>query len=533
MLDVPERNPSESSFLLSTMPAGRSEAYLACGVVLALVVVLLATTPYARTPLDEWALLLPAYAAAVVVSELLTAVLLMALFSVQRSPAILVLASGYLCSGLLMVPWALTFPGVFAPTGLLGAGVQSTATIAAVSRIGFPLFVIFYALLNRSDQGMHLASVRSRGAILASATGVVMFVAAVTLLSVVLQDDLPTFMLDARRVSDTWRYVPAFALFLHLVAIICLVRGRRSVLDLWLIVVICTLIIEVLLLSYISAGRLSLGWWVGRFCGLASASIVLIVLLAETTTLYGRLIRSILSERRTREARLTGLETLAASIAHEVNQPLASMVTNAAAGLRWIEREGPDLKQTKAALKRIVDDGHRAGLVIEATRSMFRNGARERVRADLNGIILEVLRCARPELQNAHVSVRTELDQHLPSVTCSPMQMQQVLGNLIANAIDSMLGAPDGGRVLTVKSSISAGGDAQVAVEDLGSGLAPADKDRIFEPFYTTKPDGMGMGLMFCRSVIEAHGGRLWATDNHPQGAVFHFTLPANTDDPS
>ena len=111
--------------------------------------------------------------------------------------------------------------------------------------------------------------------------------------------------------------------------------------------------------------------------------------------------------------------------------------------------------------------------------------------------------------------------------------MQQVLGNLITNAIDSMLGTPDGGRMVTIKSSISTGGDAQVSVEDLGTGLAPADKDRIFEPFYTTKPHGMGMGLMFCRSVIEAHGGRLWATENHPQGAAFHFALPANADDPS
>lgn len=513
------------------MPVGRSEAYLAGGVVLALIAVLLVTAPYARVPLEEWALLLPAYAAAVIVSELLTAVLLMALFSVQRSTAMLILASGYLFSGLLMVPWALTFPGIVAPSGLIEGGVQSTAMIAAVRRIGFPLFIIGYAVLNRSAHGVHLTSIGARTTIFAATLGVIALVVAVALYGVVLQDFLPAFMLDARRTSDTWQYVPVLALLLHIAAAILLLSGRRSVLDLWLIVVVCTLIIEVLLLSYISGGRLSLGWWAGRFCGLASASIVLIVLLAETTTLYGRLIRSILSERRTREARLAGMETLAASIAHEVNQPLASMVTNAAAGLRWIEREGPDLKQTKAALKRIVDDGHRAGLIIEATRSMFRNGARERVRADLNGIILEVLKYARLELQNARVSVRTELDQRLPSVTCSPMQMQQVLYNLIANSIDSMLGAPNGGRMLTIKSSISEGGDTQVSVEDLGSGLAPADKDRIFEPFYTTKPDGMGMGLMFCRSVIEAHGGRLWATDNQPQGAIFHFMLPANADD--
>jgi signal transduction histidine kinase len=183
---------------------------------------------------------------------------------------------------------------------------------------------------------------------------------------------LPQFMSDARNVSALWQYVPATAVFLYLTGFTVLWTRRRSVLDLWLMVALCTLLIEILLLSYLSAGlRLSVGWWAGRLYGFTSASVVLLVLLSETTTLYGRLASSVAAERRAREARLTSMEAMSASIAHEVNQPLASMVTNADAGLRWLGRKSPDLEETRAALKRIVSDGHRTGKVIEGIRTMF------------------------------------------------------------------------------------------------------------------------------------------------------------------
>jgi len=151
----------------------------------------------------------------------------------------------------------------------------------------------------------------------------------------------------------------------------------------------------------------------------------------------------------------------------------------------------------------------------------------------LNDIVLNALERARLDLRSGRISVRTELDRHLPSVTCNAMQMQQVVFNLIANAVDGMARTPESERVLTITSSFSHPGDALVRIGDTGSGIALTDKERIFEPFFTTKPNGMGMGLMFCRSVIEGHGGRLWAMDNQPRGAVFHFTLPANDEDPS
>jgi signal transduction histidine kinase len=220
------------------------------------------------------------------------------------------------------------------------------------------------------------------------------------------------------------------------------------------------------------------------------------------------------------------MEALSASIAHEINQPLASMVTNADAGLRWLDKKSPDVAEAQAALRRIVSDGHRAGNVIKGIGAMFKKGARERVPLDLNRLIDEVLRRSQGEAQLGRVTVEAELDEALPPVTGNPVQLQQVVSNLVANAIDAMDSVTKRPRVLRVTSRLQESGEVLVSVEDSGTGVDPKHKDRIFEPFFTTKSDGMGMGLMFCRSIIEANGGRLWTTDNVPQGAIFQFTLP-------
>lgn len=517
--------------LLTTSPPSRNQRRLALCLVVALVGALLVTVPFARVPLTNTEVLLPAYAGAILVIELITAALLLALFSVQRSRAVLVLALGYLFSGLMVVPWALTFPGIFGPFGLLDSGLQSTAWIATLRRLGFPLFVLAYALLKDAASPVGSSGGSVRRTILGSVAGVVTVAFGLTWLIVTGDDALPQFMSDTRNVSELWQYVPATAVFLYLTGLTLLWARRRSMLDLWLMVVLCALLIELVLLSYISAGtRLSAGWWAGRFYGFTSASLVLLVLLLETTTLYARLARSVSAERRARENRMMAMEALSASIAHEVNQPMASMVTNANAGLRWLGRKSPDLEETRATLKRIVSDGHRAGKVIEGIRSMYKKSAQERVPLNLNQLVGEVLRRSQREAQLGRVSVEAELDERLPLITGNPIQLQQVVSNLVANAIDAMGSVTGRSRVLCVKSGRQAPGSVLVSVRDSGTGLDPENKDRIFEPFFTTKSDGMGMGLMFCRSIVEAHGGQLWATDNVPHGTIFQFTLPDNED---
>lgn len=519
-------------FLLTTVPASRDQYRLATGVLVVLVAALLVTVPFARTPLENTLVFVPAYAFAVFIIDLITAALLLALFSIQRSRAVLALSIGYFFSGLMVMPWALTFPGVSALFGLSDAGLQTTAAIATLRRLGFPLFVLAYALLKDRDSSIHHSRSSVGRMILGSVAGVVAITGGLTWLIVTTDDALPQLMSDERNVSELWRYVPATAVLLYLAGLVVLWTRRSSVLDLWLMVVLCTLLIELVLLSYVSAGlRLSVGWWAGRAYGFISASIVLLVLLWETMTLYARLARSVTAERRAREARLTAMEAFSASIAHEIKQPLASMVTNADAGTRWLDRPTPELAEARAALGRIVKDGHRTGKVIESISTMFRKGSQERVSVHLNPLIDETLRRCRGEVQFGRIAIEVELSEHLPLVRGSPIQLQQVISNLVDNAIDAMSAVTDRERILRVKSAIEDSGRILVSVEDSGTGMDPNCKERFFEPFFTTKPDGMGMGLMFCRSVIEAHGGRLWMTDNHPHGAIVQFTLPS-ADDP-
>jgi len=217
---------------------------------------------------------------------------------------------------------------------------------------------------------------------------------------------------------------------------------------------------------------------------------------------------------------------MTASIAHEINQPLAAIVANGSAGLRWLARTPPDLGEVRESIEEIVREGQRAVDVVRSVRSMFKSKEElVRVSFDLNRLIDEVLALIQGTLQRHHIIVRTELDGLLTSMTGSPVQLQQVFFNLVNNAVEAMEFVDE--RVILIKTKLDESGEIHVTVEDSGSGIDQKDMDRIFGSFFTTKVDGMGMGLSICRSIIESHGGRLWATPGHPRGTIFRFTLPA------
>jgi signal transduction histidine kinase len=236
---------------------------------------------------------------------------------------------------------------------------------------------------------------------------------------------------------------------------------------------------------------------------------------------------SAMQSELTRVARLTTMGQVAASIAHEINQPLAAIVANGNAGSRWLAIATPNLDEARAAFKRIVTDGHRAGEVIGSIRSIFRKDDQGRAPLDVNELIREVLRLMHVELRNERVSTRTELINELPKVSGNRVQLQLVVRNLIINAIEAMSSVTDRGRVLHVKSEFFGPSGVLVAVADSGPGIDPKSTDRIFDAFFTTKPRGMGMGLSICRSIVEAHGGKLSASPDHPHGSVFQAVLPA------
>jgi C4-dicarboxylate-specific signal transduction histidine kinase len=228
--------------------------------------------------------------------------------------------------------------------------------------------------------------------------------------------------------------------------------------------------------------------------------------------------------------RVTTLGELAASIAHEVNQPLAAVVANAEAGLRWLRRGTPDVDAACRSVEWIIDDGNRASEVIRRVRALAKKSDVEMVPLDVNDVVRESIALVQRELISHQVSLRTELASPLPMVLGDRVQLQQVIINLVMNGIEAMQSVTDRSRELVIRSSQDETRQVIVSVTDCGAGISAEDVDRLFNPFFTTKSSGMGMGLSICRSIMEGHGGRLWATANVPHGATFQFTVPVSAD---
>jgi C4-dicarboxylate-specific signal transduction histidine kinase len=226
-----------------------------------------------------------------------------------------------------------------------------------------------------------------------------------------------------------------------------------------------------------------------------------------------------------RVSRVTTMGELTASLAHEVNQPIAAAVTNANTCLRWLTRDQPDLEEAREAASRIVKDATRAAGIISRVRLLFKKSTPQRELVDVNEAIREMIVLLRSEASRYNITVRMELAADLPRTMGDRVQLQQVLMNLIVNSIDAMKEV-DGARELAVKSQRTEKEEVLVSVSDTGVGLPPEQTEQIFNAFFTTKPHGTGMGLRISRSIVESHGGRLWAANNSPRGASFHFALP-------
>jgi C4-dicarboxylate-specific signal transduction histidine kinase len=225
--------------------------------------------------------------------------------------------------------------------------------------------------------------------------------------------------------------------------------------------------------------------------------------------------------------RVATIGQLAASIAHEIKQPIAATVTNAQAALRWLDRRPPNLEEVRQSLHSIVKDGKHAGEVIDRIRAFIKKAPPRKDRLEINEAIREVVELTRGEAVKNGVSVKTELADGLPLVQGDRVQLQQVILNLIINAVEAMCTASEGVRELVINTEKADSRSVLVAVRDSGPGLPPAP-ERLFEPFYTTKSSGLGLGLSICHLIVEEHGGRFWASANLCRGAVFQFTVPAH-----
>jgi signal transduction histidine kinase len=515
--------------LLANLPPSQTHVRLALAVIAVLLIAFAVTLPFRDILLPRVAPSVAILQTAITINDLITAVLLYAQFSIVRQRGLLILASGYLYSALIVIPYSLTFPGVYAPTGLLGAGLQTTSWLYWCWHLGLPFAVIAYAMLKDVDRKIGAAQASASAVIGLSAGIVIALVCGLALLAIVGEPFLPKIQSNALtvNVSLTLLIFSGCLLLPIVIALALLWRRGRSVLDLWLKVMCVAWLVEIIIGTLLVTARFTLGWYGSRIYSLIAAIVLLIVLLSETTTLYANLARSVLRQRGAREARQVAMDAMAASIAHEIKQPLAAISLNCETALHCLTGPKPDVDEARAALHSVVDDSHRASAVISGIRSMYRKGSHGRARLDVNSLVREALTTAEIELRTHSVSVSMELHNELPQVVADRGQLQQVFQNLIMNAVEAMHANPERSRVLRISTDI--GQDPNrivVSIADSGIGIDEKDKDRIFEPFFTTKATGTGIGLTICQSIIESHSGVLQASANRPYGTIFEVALP-------
>ncbi len=517
----------------SLLPAGRRERRLAGAVLFLSAAVFILVAPFARVRLPALVAFMPGYESAQIISDLITAALLFGQSAIGRSRGMLILASSYLFTALITIPHALSFPGLFAAGGVLGGGAQSTAWLYMFWHAGLPMGVAAYALLrNRSVDARHRPAWIG---ILGSVAAVAGLVLALTVLATSGEALLPVIMQDSHY-TPAMIFVVASVWTLSLLALLILATRRPYVvLDLWLMAVLCAWLCDIALSAVLNGGRFDLGFYAGRIYGLAAASVVLVMLLLETIAVYARLARSMEAEGREREHRLNELRSelihvsrvselgqMVSALAHEVNQPLTA-VGNYLRACQRLVRSG-DAATLQAALAKASDEATRANAIVRRLRDSIKKADSVRQVEMLRPVLEETAALGLAGAARLDAGVEIRVDPLAETALIDRIQIQQVLLNLIRNALEA---TADGTRPTLVIATAPAGdGMIELSVADNGSGLRGHVRERLFQPFVTTKGDGMGVGLSICHSIIEAHGGRIWAEDNPGGGTVFRFTVP-------
>lgn len=493
-------------------------------VAIALFAFFAAVLPFARVPMPRGTFTIPVVSTLMFLGDCISAVLLFGQFAVLRSRALLVLAGGYLYTGLLVVPYALTFPGAFSEGGLLGANLQSAAWIFVFWHLGLPVTVIAYASLRDAAPAVRSVRASPPAAITVTVLAAFVLAFAVACIALALRDELPVVALDRVRLAAPSELVVG-VLCASIAAALLMARRRRSVLDLWLLVVSFAWMLDAAL-TFMTEERYSGAWYANRVIRIVSANVVLFVLLAESTRLYARLASASLAQRQARDSRVMSMEAVAAAIEHEVRQPLGAIVANADAAQISLERTVPDLAMAREAIGGIVGDAERAAGLLRAVRHLVGGHAGDREVLEANALIEETIELARLELDAAAIGVQLDLARGLPPIAAERRQLQELILNLLRNAVDAMREVTDHAAVVRISTRELEGRRVGIFIADTGTGIAEHDLERIFEPFFTKKAGGTGMGLAVCRSIVERHGGVLSATPGQPYGSEFRVELP-------
>jgi signal transduction histidine kinase len=514
---------------LSDLPPTVFQTWSAVAVAAFVLVAFIAIAPFSGRPLGALNIFFPLLDAIVFVTDLVTAVLLFSQFAISGSRPLLALANGYLFTGLIVVPHALTFTGAFSPTGLLGANIQTGSWLFIFWHIGFAVALLAYALLTINKRAQPLLPGRAQSAIRWSMVGVVALTCSLTWLATAGTYLLPAIVLDANRISPLVVYPIWLTILISATALAVLASRQRSVLNQWLMVVAFVYIGELAFSGLLPSVRFSLGFYAGRVFSIIAASIVLIILLAETTRLYVLLARSHANLQREQDSKLMNFEAIVAAIGHEIKQPLGLIELNSSSAQLILDRTPTDVGEIQAIVGETRDAARRVNETLDGFRSLFGRVEQKRQLVNMNDVILDVLKLSRTELSDHRILARTELTTGLPAIHGNGNQLHQLIYNLVHNAIEAVSEVASRDGMLEIRTGILDRNAIIVEVLDNGPGIDPRQLANVFEAFVTTKPHGIGLGLAICRKIVERHGGQILASSVRPHGTNFRIQLSSSS----